>query len=307
MKDNLRFLCELPIYQEEQPYQLFGFPEQDSIACENCEFEAKDVEVADARECEVTIAEHGFTFVCFKSACPLVARHFETVGGDPTVLMQYLEETIGFARAIFKPLDVVCFDWRFRRRDPRTGPGIPPRNLNDIRNFALPTGDVVHCDYSADGGLDRLKIQLLPNELDDFHRKTRTAMIVNVWRPLNDVVRNTPLLFCDRRTVAKQDLIEVDKVLPDKVEKSYFLFYRDYHRWYSLSGQRSDEVAVFPTWTSEPGGDFADCCPHGAGASQTDNWADPRESIEVRLLLIFEKPMAVETVFIIACTHSTAE
>lgn len=102
-------------------------------------------------------------------------------------------------------------------------------------------------------------------------------------------------------------------MLPDKVEKSYFLFHRDYHRWYSLSGQRNDEVVVFPTWTTEPGGDFAstsapqdtlkkdtigsdawipptplDCSPHGAGASQTDNWADPRESVEVRLLLIFE-------------------
>jgi hypothetical protein len=79
---------------------------------------------------------------------------------------------------------------------------------------------------------------------------------------LNDVVRNTPLLFCDRRTVRKQDLIEVDKVLPDKVEKAYFLFYRDYHLWYYLSGQRSDEVAVFPTWTSEAGGDFASKLPH---------------------------------------------
>jgi hypothetical protein len=30
-----------------------------------------------------------------------------------------------------------------------------------------------------------------------------------VWRPLNDVVRNTPLLFCDWRTVRKQDLTAV--------------------------------------------------------------------------------------------------
>ncbi|KAK3338669.1 hypothetical protein B0T25DRAFT_636407 [Lasiosphaeria hispida] len=291
MKDNLQFLRDLAIYQEEQPYQLFGLPRsnQEAITSENCEFEARDVEVADARECEVAIANHGFAFVRFKSSCPLAATNFETVGGDPTVVTQYLEETVDFARAMFKPVDIVCFDWRFRRRNPKTSPGIPPRDLKDIRNFALPTGDTVHCDYSADGGLDRLKIQLLNNELDDFSMKNRTAMIVNVWRPLNDVVRNTPLLLCDRRTVLTQDLIEVDKVLPDKVEKAYFMFYRDYHRWYYLSDQTSDEVAVFPTWTSESGGDSASCCPHGAGASQTDNWADPRESIEVRLLLIFDK------------------
>ena len=142
-------------------------------------------------------------------------------------------------------------------------------------------------DYSATGGHDRLKMQLLPEELDQFHAKKRVAKIVklvpssparltfrcccfsripladisipthSVWRPLNNVVQNTPLLFCDRRTVPKKDLIEVDKVLSDKVEKSYFMFYQDYHGWYYLSEQRSDEVAVFPTWTSMPEGDFA--------------------------------------------------
>lgn len=112
MKDNLQFLSELPIYQQEQPYQLFGFANQDSIASENCEFEAKDIEVADARECKVSIADHGFTFARFRSACPLAAKHFETVGGDKTVVMDYLRETIDFARTMFKPLDIVCYDWR---------------------------------------------------------------------------------------------------------------------------------------------------------------------------------------------------
>ncbi|KAK3364322.1 hypothetical protein B0T25DRAFT_61125 [Lasiosphaeria hispida] len=210
MKDNIQFLRELPIYQEEQPYQLYGFPNQDSLARENCEFEAVDVEVIDTREHPVTIQDHGFAFVRFKSACDLNAKHFETVGGDPTTLMQYLEETIGFIRNMFEPLDVVCFDWRFRRRDPKASPGIPPRDLKDIRNFALPSGDVVHCDYSMDGGFDRLKTQLLAHELDDFVKENRMARMVNVWRPLNRVVRNTPLLLCDRCTVPKTDLIEVD-------------------------------------------------------------------------------------------------
>lgn len=65
------------------------------------------------------------------------------------------------------------------------------------------------------------------------------------------MVRNTPLLFADKRTVRKDDLIEVDKVLKDKVEKSYYVFHRDYHKWYSLADQRCDEVVIFPTWTSE--------------------------------------------------------
>ncbi|KAK0721255.1 hypothetical protein B0T21DRAFT_373274 [Apiosordaria backusii] len=297
MKDSLKFLCELPIYQKEQPYQLVGYPDQEATSKgENCVFEVKEIDVRDAREHSVTIDSHGFAFFHFKSSCELAVKHFETVGGDNTVLAQYLEETVEFVRSTYNPVDVICFDWRLRRRDPKTGPGIPPRDLKDIRNYALPSGDVVHCDYSADGGLDRLKIQLLPNELTEYIEKGRKAMIVNVWRPLNKTVRNAPLLFCDRRTVPKQDLVEVDKVLPDKVEKSYFLYYRDYHQWYTLFGQRSDEVVVFPTWRSDDLGEsFANCCPHGAGASQTDNWADPRESVEVRLLLILEDTAKVDT------------
>lgn len=112
MKDNIQFLRELPLYQEEQPYQLYGFPDQNPLARENCEFEAKDVEVIDVREHPVTIPDHGFAFLRFKSSCELEAKHFETVGGDPTVRTQYLEETIDFVRNMFKPLDIVCFDWR---------------------------------------------------------------------------------------------------------------------------------------------------------------------------------------------------
>lgn len=85
---------------------------------------------------------------------------------------------------------------------------------------------------------------------DDFGCSLLTS-VDSLWRPLNKVVRNTPLLLCDRRSVLRKDLIEVDKVLPDKVEKSHFLFHRDYHRWFSLSNQQSDEVAIFITWTSD--------------------------------------------------------
>jgi hypothetical protein len=47
----------------------------------------------------------------------------------------------------------------------------------DISGY-LPYHVAVITDYSADGGLDRLKMQLLPDELDDFRTKNRTAMIV---------------------------------------------------------------------------------------------------------------------------------
>ncbi|KAF2181560.1 hypothetical protein K469DRAFT_692027 [Zopfia rhizophila CBS 207.26] len=286
MLDNLQYLCDLPVYKSEQPYELYGFPEKQSTTHTNCEFESKPVSVTDVRNVSTALETHGFMYLRHVSECELDAKHFETVGGDQSVVESYLCETIELVRGVFEAVDVVCFDWRFRRRDPTASGKIPPRELKDIRNYALPTGDIVHCDYSASGGYDRIRMQLLPEELESVTRNNYKMSIVNVWRPLNKIVKNTPLLFCHKRSVRKDDLIEVDKVLQDKVEKSYFLFHRDYHKWFYLADQRSDEVAIFPTWVSESTGDFAGCCPHGAGASETDGWKDPRQSVEVRLIVI---------------------
>ncbi len=113
MKDRLQFLCNLPLYQDEQPFELYGFPEQQSDTRTNCKFESKDVDVTDARLVgDIAIAKHGFTIVQHKSACGLEAKHLEAVGGDKAVLVQYLEETISLVKGMFAPVDVICFDWR---------------------------------------------------------------------------------------------------------------------------------------------------------------------------------------------------
>jgi hypothetical protein len=61
-------------------------------------------------------------------------------------------------------------------------------------------------------------------------------------------VQNAPLLLSDRRSIKKADLIEVDKVLPDKVEKAFFLYHRQDQKWFYLPDQEPDEVALFITW-----------------------------------------------------------
>lgn len=71
----------------------------------------------------------------------------------------------------------------------------------------------------------------------------------SLWRPLKPV-ENAPLVLCDSRTVFHEDLVEVDKVLPNKVEHSFYLKYRDYHKWFMLSNQQPDEVIFFNTWDS---------------------------------------------------------
>lgn len=72
----------------------------------------------------------------------------------------------------------------------------------------------------------------------------------SVWRPLF-TVENSPLVICDRRSVLKDDLMEVDKILADRVEKGYFLLHRENHQWHTLSSQAADEVAIFKSWSGD--------------------------------------------------------
>ena len=71
----------------------------------------------------------------------------------------------------------------------------------------------------------------------------------SAWRPLK-AVNVVPLVISDRQTVVQEDLVERDIVLPDKIVKAYFVKYRPYHKWYYMSSQTPEDVAIFTTWDS---------------------------------------------------------
>lgn len=80
--------------------------------------------------------------------------------------------------------------------------------------------------------------------------------IHSVWRPLS-TVKNAPLILSDRRTVFKRDLIEVDQIMPDIVNKTAFLCYCPSQKYYWLAEQRPEEVAIFATWAPPAEADHA--------------------------------------------------
>ena len=129
----------------------------------------------------------------------------------------------------------------------------------------------------------------------------------SAWRPIR-VVENAPLVLCDRRSVRKRELIEVDKVLPDKVEQAFFIHHNKDQKWYYLSRQAPEEVTLFVSWRPEGDGDIAgglaifllgirkrkltdfylDYSPHGASSAEATG-TKPRESIEVRMIIFIPK------------------
>lgn len=61
---------------------------------------------------------------------------------------------------------------------------------------------------------------------------------------------NSPLVISDRRSIGQSDLIEVDKIQPNIVEQAYYVKYRSYHKWYFMSQQTTEDLALFTTWDS---------------------------------------------------------
>ena len=64
-------------------------------------------------------------------------------------------------------------------------------------------------------------------------------------------MENAPLVLCDKRTVHKSDLLEVDKVQPSVVTQDLYLHFAEPQRWFFLSQQTVDEVTVFMGWQPE--------------------------------------------------------
>ena len=75
----------------------------------------------------------------------------------------------------------------------------------------------------------------------------------SAWRPLFTPVEDSPLAFCDYFTVDKgRDLLAVDRISPQYVGEVYYLKHSADQRWYYLSGQRPDELALFVSYDSDP-------------------------------------------------------
>jgi hypothetical protein len=288
----LRFALDLPVFKKEVPFELFGYPTPTSDRITNVEFTTIDeIKINDVRDLqpEPTIDTMGFQYIKHQSRCPLEPKYFERAGteieGNPVVL-DYLDETIGVVKSQFQADKVICFDWRFRRTGAPTNIIPEPDDIYDIRLQAVTPGHDIHCDFSAKGGEERLEMHLLDEEMDLIRQGKMKAKIVNVWRSMS-VVMSTPLVLTDRRTIQKDDLMEVEKILPDKVERAYYLKHRPYHQYYYMSHMEPDDVAIFVTWDALTDGATAEYSPHGAASQFEKDWEQrPRESLEVRCILL---------------------
>ena len=171
---------------------------------------------------------------------------------------------------------VHIFDHTLRRRVP----GHPGGRDDGPRQPVLR----VHIDHTARSGPQRVR-DLLRDEADELLRGR--VQVINLWRPLRGPLHDSPLAVCDARSVAAEDLVPTDLVYPHRVGETYSVLYNPGHRWFYLSGMRTDEALLIKCCDSLDEGQ-ARFTPHTSFVNETaPPGAPPRESVEIRALVFY--------------------
>jgi len=198
---------------------------------------------------------------------------------DHAIEHVYYPEIEALLRAVTGASRVVVFD-ATRRSDAAAG----ARNPDGQRGPA----SRVHVDYTEKSGPQRLKDLLGEAEAARLAESGARIVQINVWRPIRGPVCRSPLALADASSVDPKDLIATDQVFPDRVGEIYHLAYHPAQRWYYAPEMTPNEVVLIKGYDSLADG-RARFTPHGAfDLPDTPADAPPRESIEVRTLLVIE-------------------
>jgi len=211
---------------------------------------------------------------------PAAARDFYD---DDAVRRAYYPEVVELLKAALGAQDVVVFDHNQRSaaRAARGQPGV-----------RTPV-DAAHNDYTPSSGPRRS--QEILRDAGRAPDAGKRYALINVWRPIVGPVQDVPLAVCDARTAAPADFVptdihhfgEDDLEHPRHSGEIYSIRHNPAHRWFYASEMQPDEVLLLKNWDSAGDG-RASYTPHtGFRNPLAPAGCVPRESIEVRTLVIF--------------------
>ncbi len=161
--------------------------------------------------------------------------------------------------------EVIVFDHTIRVDDPQAERK-PARN--------------VHNDYSAQGAQQRL-IDILGDERATEWREGHYGF-VNVWRPVQQTIKTSPLGFIRPSSMAPEDWMNIELIYPDRVGQILGVAANDSHDWFYLSQMTPDEVAIFNIYDNQG----KPCLGHSAlDMDSPVGEATIRKSIESRTLV----------------------
>jgi hypothetical protein len=156
-----------------------------------------------------------------------------------------------------------------------------------VRNAGLPDGRIpsrqVHNDHTVNSAPRRVRDHL---GADAEELLKHRFGVINVWRPIQGPVLDSPLALCDARSFTNDDLIASDLVYKHVRGETSRVEFKPEHRWYYFSEQQRDEVLLIRVHDSKDDG-RARLSFHTSFENPLAEGAPPRESIEVRTLVFF--------------------
>jgi hypothetical protein len=232
------------------------------------------VAISDMREIAETLSvdREGFKLLRYPTAV-------DDLYDDEAIKRVYYPEVEALLRREFGARTVAVFD-ATRRSDDGSG----ARNPDGLRGPATR----VHVDYTVNSGPQRVKDIFGEAEAARIAASGARVIQVNVWRPIRGPVERWPLALADASSVKPAELIATDQVFPNRVGEIYNVAFAPSQRWYYASRMTADEVILIKGWDSIDDG-RARFTPHSAfPLPEMREDAPPRESIEVRTLVVVE-------------------
>lgn len=102
---------------------------------------------------------------------------------------------------------------------------------------------MVHVDQSTAAAIERVHRHLPTAEAPDLLK--RRFQIINLWRPIGHAAYDSPLAFCEYRSIdTKNDIVPSSLIFPDRNGENCIVRYNPEHKWKYLRGMQPDEAAL---------------------------------------------------------------
>ncbi|KIK59618.1 hypothetical protein GYMLUDRAFT_245286 [Collybiopsis luxurians FD-317 M1] len=253
-----------------EPYNRVNDDPTSTLPLSNWTPEKHTLQIENIRgkEDAFTLDEAGFQY--FKHT----AKH-TAFTNDEEIKAEYYPESEELIKELTGASKVILFDHTIRRRGPV-----------DMVGKRQPSREV-HVDQTTSSAMARVHLHCSPSEAPEFLK--RRFQIINLWRSISHPAFDMPLALCDYRTVAKNDLVAVARIMRHRRGETYRVKYNPQHRWKYLRGMTPEEFVLIKVFDSTQDKDVSIYTPHTAFEDPTTPEGSPaRVSIELRALVFYD-------------------
>lgn len=157
------------------------------------------------------------------------------------------------------------------------------RSEHDVREPA----SVIHNDYSATSGINRLKDHFADTEEDVEALLAGRFAIVNVWRSINGPILSAPLALCDATTSRPDDFVSVKRESKQRMGELQQALYNPAQQWYYYPEMQFDEALLIKTFDSSDKGPARFTLHTSFDLPETTETTPKRESLETRCFVFY--------------------